>query len=75
VVPADAEWIVQRRIAMGMPPTEPAILVLDNAPTRGDLAAPQSLAEKHIIVVALPRHLTHVVQPIDVCWARSFKTS
>jgi hypothetical protein len=39
-----AEWI-----AMGMLPAEPVILVLDNAPTRGDLAALQFLAEKLII--------------------------
>jgi hypothetical protein len=37
-----------------MLPAEPAILVLGNAPTRGDLAALQILAEKNIIVVTLP---------------------
>jgi hypothetical protein len=58
-----------------MHPGEPVVLVLDNAPTRGDLAALQFLAEKHILVVTLPPHLTHVMQPIDVCWARSFKTA
>jgi hypothetical protein len=70
-----AEWVVQRRIALGMHPEERAVLVLDNAPTRGDLAALQFLAEKHIIMVTLPPHLTHVMQPIDVCRARSFKTA
>jgi hypothetical protein len=58
-----------------MRPEEPAVLVLDNAPTRGDLAALHFLAEKHIIVATLPPHLTHVMQPIDACWARSFKTA
>jgi hypothetical protein len=69
------EWIVQRRIAVGMLPAEPAVLVLDNAPTRGDLAALQFLAEKNINVLTLPPHLTHVLRPIDVCWARSFKAA
>jgi hypothetical protein len=54
---------------------EPAILVLDNAPTGWDLAALQFLAEKHIIVVILPPRLAHVMQPIDVCRAHSFKRS
>jgi hypothetical protein len=61
-----AEWNVQRRIALGMHPEEPAVLVPDNAPTSGDLAALQFLAEKHIIVVTLPPRLTHVMQPFDV---------
>jgi hypothetical protein len=62
------EWTVQRRIAMGMGmlPAEPAIQVLDNAPTRGDLAALQFRAGENIALVPLPPPLTHVVQPIDV---------
>jgi hypothetical protein len=56
-------------------PEEPAMLVLDNAPTRGDLLALQLLAANHIHVVTLPPHLTHHMQPIDVCWARAFKTA
>jgi hypothetical protein len=55
-------------------PEEPAILVLDNAPTRGDLQALQTLAAAHIHVVSLPPHLTHIMQPVDVCWAQGFKT-
>jgi hypothetical protein len=70
-----AECIVQRRIAMGMLPAEPAVLVVDKAPICGDLATLQFLAEKNIIVVTLPPRLTHVLQPIDVCRARSFTSS
>ena len=70
-----AEWVAQIRVVWKLDPAEPAILVLDNAPTRGDLAALRLLAANHIHVVTLPPHLTHIMQPVDVCWARSFKTA
>jgi hypothetical protein len=58
-----------------MSPGEFEILVLDNVPTRGDMIAFQFLPKNHSIAVSLPPHLTHVMQPIDVCRARSFKAS
>jgi hypothetical protein len=60
--------------SLGLPPEEPAILVVDNAPTRADLVALQLLASNHIHLVTFPPHLTHILQPVDVCWARVFKT-
>jgi hypothetical protein len=59
----------------GDAPQEPTMLMPYNAPTRGDLAALQILAENHIMLVTPLPHPTHVMQPIDVCWARSFKTA
>ena len=58
-----------------MSPLEPAVPVLDNSATRGDLVALRTLAERHIIDVTLPPHMTPVKQPVDVCWARSFRSS
>jgi hypothetical protein len=70
-----AEWIAQKRAEWGLPSETPALLVMDNAPTRADLAGLQMLSEMNIILVTLPPHLTHIMQPVDVCWARSFKTA
>ena len=70
-----AAWVVQMRAQWGLGPEEEAILVLDNAPTRGDLTALEFLAANRIHVVTLPPHLTHIMQPVDVCWARAFKTA
>jgi hypothetical protein len=68
--------MAQTRAAWGLDQrqAEPSIVILVNAPTRADLAAWQSLAAAHIRVVTLPPHLTHIMQPMDVCWARAFKT-
>jgi hypothetical protein len=69
-----AAWVTRTRVSWGLDPAEPAILVLHNAPTRADLQALQALAAAHIHVVTLPPHLSHIMQPVDVCWARAFKT-
>jgi hypothetical protein len=55
-------------------PEETAIPVVDNAPTRADLVALQLLASNHIHVVTFPPHLTHILRPVDACWARVFET-
>jgi hypothetical protein len=66
--------MAQTRVAWGLDPEEPAILILDNAPTRADLHALQTLAAAHIHVVTLPPHLTHIMRPVDVFWAWAFET-
>jgi hypothetical protein len=59
-----------------MDPAEPAILLLDNAWSLllDDLQEMQWLRARDIHVVTLPPHLTHIMQPVDVCWARALKT-
>jgi hypothetical protein len=67
------EWLERHRIDMGLQ-GKPAILVLDNAPTRACARALETFRAHNVHVVTFPPHLTHVLQPIDVSWARAFKT-
>jgi hypothetical protein len=51
----------------------PAILLMDNAPPSACQRALETFRPHNVRGVILPPHLTHVMQPIDVSWARSFK--
>jgi hypothetical protein len=51
----------------------PAIPLMDNAPTRACQRALETFREHNVRVVTLPPRLTHVMQPIDVSWARCSK--
>jgi hypothetical protein len=70
-----ASWMAEIMALWRLGPEDPAILVLDNAPTRENLLALRLLAANHIHVVTLPPHLTHIMQPVDVRWARAFKAA
>jgi hypothetical protein len=69
-----AVWLRGIRVLWDLQPEEAAILVVDNTRTRADLVALQLLASNHIHLVTFPPHLTHILQPVDVCWARVFNT-
>jgi hypothetical protein len=51
-----------------------AALFLDNAPTRRNSEAMHVFPQHNVMVVLFPPHLTHVMQPVDVSWAKPFKT-
>ena len=59
LLPVVGSRIARNRTEWGMNPQQPAVLLLDNAPVRGDLVTLQYLAEKRI-VVTLPPRLTRV---------------
>jgi hypothetical protein len=63
-------WLTGIRVLWDLYPEGAAMLVVDNAPSRTDLVALQWPASNHIHVVTFPHHLTHILQPVDVCWAR-----
>jgi hypothetical protein len=52
----------------------PVILTYDNAPSHAPLEALQRCRDANIIITTFPPHMTHLMQPIDVSWARSFKS-
>jgi hypothetical protein len=68
-----AFWMAEIRALWRLDPEEPVMLVLDNAPTRGNLLALQLLVASHIDGVTLSTHLMHTMQPGHVCRARALK--
>ena len=55
-------------------PGQQAVLFVDGAPTRGNVRALEIFQEHGVLVITFPPHLTHVLQPVDVSWARRFKS-
>jgi hypothetical protein len=53
-------------------PTEPAVLVINNAPTRAELMALQSLAVPNHVVTR-PPHMTPTLLPEDVCRVQALR--
>ena len=51
----------------------PVILFVDNAPTRRNREAMDLFRRHNVRVILFPPHLTHVLQPVDWCWAKPFK--
>jgi hypothetical protein len=51
-----------------------AILFVDSASTGGNSAALEVFRAHNVLVITFPPHLTHVLQPVDATWARSFKS-
>ena len=67
------EWVEQFRVRMGAP-NQAVKLFVDSAPTRGNLEALAVFQQHNVLVITFPPHLTHVLQPVDVAWARRFKS-
>jgi hypothetical protein len=53
--------------------SSPAVLFIDNAPTHNAREAMEIFRNHNVMVITYPPHLTHVMQPVDVSWARAFK--
>ena len=70
---AFCEWIESYRERLNAP-NQTVILFVDSAPTRGNLEALAIFRQHNVMVVTFPPHLTHVLQPVDVAWARRFKS-
>ena len=68
------EWLDKFREEQGLP-GHVAVLFLDNAPTRSNMEAMEIFRMHNVRVILLPPHLTHVLQPVDVCWAKQFKAA
>jgi hypothetical protein len=72
-----AEWLFQwleiYRAEHGLE-ASPAVLFLDNAPSRNHERAMRVFLEHNVRVILFPPHMTHVMQPEDICWARPFKS-
>jgi hypothetical protein len=51
----------------------PAPLFLGSARTHGNRAAMQVFREHNARGILYQSHLTHVLQPVDICWAEQFK--
>jgi hypothetical protein len=52
----------------------PVLFTIDNAPSHAAVRAIEACAKANINVLALPPHVTHLLQPIDASWARSFES-
>jgi hypothetical protein len=68
-----AEWVDSFRASGPFLPDAEAMLILDNAPTHDAEEAMEIFRQHHISVMTFPPHCTHILQPIDVSIARSFK--
>ena len=66
------DWLEKYRKDRGLLGQQ-AVLILDNAPTRSSRQAMQLFRSHNVLVILLPPHLTHVLQPVDLCWAKQFK--
>jgi hypothetical protein len=55
--------------------SSPAVLFIDNAPTHNAREAMDIFKAHNVMVITYPPHLTHVMQPVDVSWARAFKAA
>ena len=67
------QWVESHR-AHWNKPEQTVILFVDSAPTRGNLDALRIFQQHNVMVITFPPHLTHVLQPVDVAWARRFKS-
>jgi hypothetical protein len=47
-----------------------AVLLIENCGTHCVFSAMQKLADHHCKMVPFSRHMTHILQPMDVVWAR-----
>jgi hypothetical protein len=50
------------------------LLTIENAPSHAAVRAFEACAKANIIVLTFPPHMTHLLQPIEVFRARSFKS-
>lgn len=53
----------------------PVLLILDNHSTHQNLEALNLARENHVIMVSIPPHTSHKLQPLDVSVYRSFKVA
>jgi transposase len=67
------DWLRGYRERRGLSPEAVAVLFVDGAPTHISLRALLLLRENHVICITFVPHCTHIMQPIDVEWARFFK--
>jgi len=59
------EWL-STQFVKSIPPSRPALLLLDGHSSHYNLEAIKFAAENEIILFCLPPHTTHVAQPLDV---------
>jgi hypothetical protein len=67
------DWLQSFRREKPNREDSPAILFIDNAPTHNAREAMDIFKAHNVKVITFPPHMTHIMQPIDVSWARSFK--
>jgi hypothetical protein len=67
------EWLEEYRLRNGAL-DQSAVLFLDSASTRGSVQALDVFRLHNVVVTTFPPHMTHVLQPVDAAWARSFKS-
>jgi hypothetical protein len=66
--------IVKLRAELDMPANEPAILFVDGHKAHEDADMLEECKRAHIDVVLLPPHSSHVLQPLDVNFFRSWRS-
>ena len=64
-------WL-QKVFIPSIPPPRPVVLLLDGHSSHFNPEAIAVAAEEKIVIFCLPPHLTHVVQPHDVCFLGHF---
>ena len=68
------EWLDKFREEQGLA-GHVAVLFLNNAPTRNSREAMEIFRLHNVRVILLLPRMTHVLQPVDVCWAKQLKAA
>ena len=56
-----------------IPPTQPVLLLLDGHCTHYTPEVTRAAAEQGVVMLCLPPHTTHTIQPLDVSFFKSLK--
>jgi hypothetical protein len=67
------EWLRDYRAQLGLAPDAVVVFFFDGVPAHISLTPLRLVREVHAICVEFVPHCTHIMQPIDVVWARFFK--
>ena len=67
------QWL--EMFVKSLPPARPVILIMDSHATHLSPEALKMAEENQIIIVTLPSHTTHLLQPLDVSVYRSLKAA
>ena len=79
--PSENGWIDQtlffswlnEAFIKNIPPTRPVLLLLDGHSTHYTPEVTRAAAEQGVVMLCLPPHTTHAIQPLDVSFFKSLK--
>ena len=65
-------WLIEVFIK-NIPPTRPVLLLLDGHSTHYTPEVTRAAAEQGVVMLCLPPHTTHAIQPLDVSFFKSLR--